>query len=314
MKRSLLLAIGVLALTATSQQIFAAESETAAPQERAAPAADRERAPARQRQLQRAPAQRQAPQSSSPSSSFTGSQAGGFGGGNTGGGGFSDPANCASAGFSPLCPLTSQGLSAKAGFAGGGEFSQMFPLGPYAAFGWAVDVTGSTLKSSGTQITSRVLPLSSPLGPGETVTETLSTSQSQPVNTTLRAKIGFVPVGLSNIMVFATAGGAVGKVSGSFTYTANNFSTPQVGIPTTAFGASSWDLTRFGYAAGAGVTVRYTGVSVTLEYLYTNLGTITETTPLVASHCSILASCTSFAQTQMRTDSSTVRLKFGFGL
>ena len=37
MKRGLLLAISALALTATSQQLFAAELETAAPQERADP-------------------------------------------------------------------------------------------------------------------------------------------------------------------------------------------------------------------------------------------------------------------------------------
>ena len=61
MKRSLLLAISALALTATSQQLIAAKSETAAPQERAAPAAERQRA-APARQLQRAPVQRQGAQ------------------------------------------------------------------------------------------------------------------------------------------------------------------------------------------------------------------------------------------------------------
>jgi hypothetical protein len=63
------------------------------------------------------------------------------------------------------------------------------------------------------------------------------------------------------------------------------------------------------------VTVRYSLVAVTLEYLYTNLGTVTEITPLVASHCAGAPfSCTSFAETSMKTDSSTVRLKLSFGL
>src|SRR5436853_7252237 len=83
MKRTLFLAVSILSLTATSQQLIAAESETAAPQERAAPAAQRERAPARERAARTAPARQAAPQrtaaAQSQASSFTGSQAGGFG-------------------------------------------------------------------------------------------------------------------------------------------------------------------------------------------------------------------------------------------
>jgi opacity protein-like surface antigen len=191
----------------------------------------------------------------------------------------------------------------------------MFPIGPYAAFGFAVDVSGSSLKTSSTQTTSKFVPLT-----GDIITETLSTTNNQPVTSTLRAKIGFVPVGmgLSNVMVFATAGGAVGKVSGSFNYYANNFATPPI-TPAIAVGSSSWDLTRFGYVVGGGLTVRYAFVSVTLEYLYTNLGTITENTPLTAfaaTGCVPLAgtSCTSFAQTSIKTDTSAVRLKFGLPL
>ena len=185
----------------------------------------------------------------------------------------------------------------------------MFTMGPYAAFGWAVDVTGSTLKVSSTQTTSHVVPLN-----GETVTETFSTNQNQPVTTTLRAKIGFVPV--LNTLVFATAGGAVGKVSGSASYTANNFINLPLGdTPTTQFGAASWNVTRFGYTVGGGVSFKYIGATVTVEYLYTNLGTVNETIPLVSSHCSaVFGSCTGAEQISMKTDNSTVRLKLGFGL
>ena len=63
-------------------------------------------------------------------------------------------------------------------------------------------------------------------------------------------KIGFVP--MQNILVFGTAGGATGKVSGSSTYTAtNNQLSPNL---ITAFGASSYDQTRTGYVVGGGVT------------------------------------------------------------
>jgi hypothetical protein len=96
---------------------------------------------------ERAPVQRQAAQSSSPTSSFTGSQASGFGGGNTGGGGFADPTWCGDS-FSPSCPLTTQNISRSTGFIGGLEYQYLFPIAPYWVAGWAVDIAGSTLKSS----------------------------------------------------------------------------------------------------------------------------------------------------------------------
>ncbi len=315
MKRSLLLAISALALTATSQQLIAAESETAAPQERAAPAAERQRA-APARQLQRAPVQRQGAQSSQ-SSSFTGSQAGGFGGGNAGGGGFADPTFCgfSGIGFSPSCPPTTQNIPrSRVGFAGGAEYGYMFPLGPYAAAGFAVDVTGSTMKASNTQTTSHCADRINCPSLNPPVTETLSTDQSQGLTTTYRMKIGFVP--MQNILVFGTAGGATGKVSGSSTYTAtNNQLSPNL---ITAFGASSYDQTRTGYVVGGGVTWSYpvfgiAGTSLTVEYLYVNLGTVTQNIPLTAvGPCG--STCNSFAQTSMKTDNSTVRLKLSFGL
>src|SRR5262249_45471655 len=152
MKRHFLLAMTVVALTAISQRVFAAEVEAPAPRERAAPAqrAAPERAPARA--PQRAPVQRQA--QPSPSSSFTGSQLGGFGGGNAGGGGFADPQFCgggninsSSTAFSPTCPNTTQNISrSPVAFSGGAEYGYMFALGPYTAAGFAVDVTGSAMK------------------------------------------------------------------------------------------------------------------------------------------------------------------------
>ena len=94
MKRSLALAITVLALTAVVEPLFAAESETAAPVgrglplhrhggpslPRAAAAPSGRRLGGRRRRVRQ-----------SQTSSYTGTQAGGFGGGNAGGGGFADP-------------------------------------------------------------------------------------------------------------------------------------------------------------------------------------------------------------------------------
>src|SRR6516165_8532706 len=84
MKRSVVLAIGALALTAVADPLFAAETEMAAP--RAAPSARRAQP------VQRAaPARQVAAPQATQTSSFTGAQAGGFGGGNAGGGSFADP-------------------------------------------------------------------------------------------------------------------------------------------------------------------------------------------------------------------------------
>ena len=124
MKRSLFLAVSVIALTAVSDQLWAAGAETPAPSEQAAPAA-RRAAPQRARP---APTpQRQAAQSQS--SSFTGTQAGGFGGGNAGGGGFADPSFCGDRTFNPTCGTTTQNIGKNTGALGGLELGQMFPAG-----------------------------------------------------------------------------------------------------------------------------------------------------------------------------------------
>jgi hypothetical protein len=309
MKRHLLLAISVLALTAVSQPIFAAEVETpaAAPAPERAPAAERERAarPARER----APVQRQAAAQSSPSSSFTGNQVSGFGGGNTGGGGFADPSFCGtSPGFSPSCGLTVWDIGRATGFIGGAEYSQHFALGPNWLWGWAADVSGSTLKASSTQTTTRCAT------PGCTpINETVSISQSQSFLSTWRLTAGFVPAGLWNTMIFATAGGAVGTVSGDFSFAAADATHTTFG-----YGTGSYNLVRFGYTAGGGVSFKYPvfgiqGARVTLEYLYTNLGTVTQNYPLVATGA--CGPCTpGIAQTSMKTDTSTLRLKVGVPL
>jgi hypothetical protein len=292
MKCHLLLAISVVALTALSEQLLAAEAET--------PAA-RERAPARERAAQ--PAQRQVAQASQ-ASSFTGNQVGGFGGGNVGGGGFADPTFCG-VNFSSGCPLTVQSIGRSAGFIGGAEFEQLFPIAPYWVAGWAIDAAGSTLKASSTDTFTHFVSSTS-----LSVTETFSTSQSQNFLSTLRLKVGFIP--FWNTLVFATAGAAAGTVSGNFSYTASS-------SEGNAFGAGSWNQLRGGYSVGGGVSFAAAGLGLgpsarlTVEYLYTNLGHVDQTIPLVASSC-VGSGCTSFAFVSMKTDTSTIRLKLGYSL
>jgi hypothetical protein len=135
MKRSVVLAIGALALTAVADPLFAAETEMAAP--RAAPSARRAQP------VQRAAPVRQAaaPQATQ-TSSFTGAQAGGFGGGNVGGGSFADPI-CQSSlgGLNIGCtPISfNQSLNKTGGF-GGGVAQWMVPTG--ARIGYSELVVG----------------------------------------------------------------------------------------------------------------------------------------------------------------------------
>jgi uncharacterized membrane protein len=291
LKRSLPLAISVVALTAISQWPFAAQAQTAAARNGGG---------------------QQQGSWSSPSSSFTGSQIGGFGGGNAGGGGFADPNFCGvndevHLGFDPSCPATTQNIPrSPIAFAGGAEYAQLFAIGPYAVIGWAVDLTGSALKSSGTQTTTHPFA-------GANITETLSTTQRQGMTSTLRITVGFVPV--LNTLVFVTAGGAVGRISGSFSYAGTDDLQP----PTTAYGAGSYSLTRFGSTYGGGVSFAYpllgiAGTKITVEYLVTNLGTVTQNIPLIVTSCPFGGCSNGYAQTFMGTSNSTVRLKLSFGL
>jgi hypothetical protein len=314
MKRSLFLAVSVIALTTISDQLLAAGAETPAPSERAAPAA-RERAPARARP---APTPQRQAATSQPSSSFTGTQAGGFGGGNAGGGGFADPAYCGapanigppSLGFSPSCGTTTQNIGRATGVLGGLELGQMFPMGGLWAWGWAVDAFGSTLRSEGNQQSTKFVSTTP-----ATVTESFSTSQTQPFGTTWRLKLGVMA--LPSTMIYATGGGAGGYVHGDFNYQAVSGFCNLVGgalVCGQASGSNSYDKFRVGYTVGGGVTFAYPGspVGITIEYLYTNLGTVDQTIP-VTSNCACVQS-TGFAQTSMKTDTSAVRLKFSMGL
>jgi hypothetical protein len=296
MKRSLFLAVSVIALMTISDQLLAAGAETPAPSEQAAPAA-RQRAPARARP---APTpQRQA--ASQPSSSFTGTQAGGFGGGNAGGGGFADPAFCGFDGFDPRCGTSTQNIGKRTGVLGGAEIGQMIPMG-FWALGWAVDAQGNTLRSESSDQFFRIVPINAP-DSGTRITESFSTSQSQPFGTTWRLKAGVMA--WPSTLIYVTGGGAGALVQGNFNYQA------VASDGTTASGTNTYDKFRVGYTVGGGVTFSYPGspIGITVEYLYTNLGTVDQTILVTSSNGHV-----GFATTSMKTDTNAVRLKFSVGL
>jgi hypothetical protein len=272
MKRSLFLAISVVALTAASQPLFAAEAETPAPRERAA---QRERAPARQAPQRAAPAQSQ--------SSFTGSQAGGFGGGNAGGGGFADPI-CLNqfGGLNHGCtaaPFT-HSLN-KTGGVGGvvAEYKWAVPtgFGVGLVVGVLADLSFGKTTASGSQ--SVVYSTSPPDFPGQVTTENYTSRVSQGTSGSARLKVGVVtplPGMYTAILPYFTAGVVVAKFDGSFTYTASNFNSS---LGCTAFNPScstiaastvEWSRTRTGFVGGGGVEFKVPafgpGVVIALDY------------------------------------------------
>ncbi len=289
MKRTVALAIGVLALTAASQPLFAAETETAAPRERAAPAQRRAAPPARQ--PQRAAPQQQAAQPSQ-TSSYTGAQGGGFGGGNAGGGGFADPVCLTSlGGLNTGCTpaLFNHSLN-KTGGIGGGVLQYMVPVSPWIVVGIMGDLAGGKTTASSTQ--SFFYPSDSSI-PGQVTAETYTSSVSQGTTGSVRFKAGVVtPVGgwYGSVMPYITVGWVRTKFDGSFSYTASNFSSfsPQCAFnpscSTIAGTAVSWSHQANGVIYGFGVDIPIPafgpGVMLVLDYSRADFQSFDVTVPV----------------------------------
>jgi hypothetical protein len=279
MKRHLLLAISVLALTAVSQRLFAAEAETPAPRERA-PAA--ERAPARQ-------AQRAAPtqQAAQPSSGWTGSQVGGFGGGNVGGGGFADPICLNASGLNNGCtPAQFTHSLAKTGGVGGVTGEYKWALNPWVVFGVLADVSFGSVSASGSQTNKYA---SDPFIPGQFTTETYTNSVKQGTSGSARFKVGVVPAWNPGVLFYGTAGVIISRLDGNFTYTASNFNTSgcvafSAACALNVASVANWSQTRPGFVGGGGVEFKtpWFGPAfiVTLDYSYATFGSFNEQLPI----------------------------------
>ena len=314
MRRYLLLAIGFIALT-VSHQPFAQELETPAPQEKAGAAA--ERAPARERQAAPARARPSRQASGQPSqSSWTGSQIGGYGGGNVGGGGFSDKALLSQSGicnqmFGPnmTASSTPMQMPCTPGPGANGSMPAKFTLAGVISFdtpkipvllaggnvvliGAIIDIGTGTATSSFTQF--NTYSTAPPIGPdaaGQRTNETITFSFRESVNSSLRAKVG-VPIFDYWALVYFTAGIAVAKTEGSYSYLGTNFApgcVPGTGCATNVLGSASFNQIRTGFSGGGGIEIqtRIPGLKVAFDYTATYLGSFSQTVPLVVTNCSI---------------------------
>jgi outer membrane immunogenic protein len=130
-------------------------------------------------------------------------------------------------------------------------------------------------------------------------------------------------------LAYATGGGAVGSVCGSFSYAATMTAPAAVSpgppgslpptVVTNASGADSWCETRFGYTVGGGVeTAIALGYNSKLrfEYRYTDLGSFSRDVPLfvTTSPCpGVVTTCTGNAHIDLRAAFHTFRVGLGFG-
>ena len=141
------------------------------------------------------------------------------------------------------------------------------------------------------------------------VTETFTGSLEQGWDGSLRGRLGFL---LSpTLLAYATAGGAIGEVSGSFSYHATVATVPAIeGSAPSVAGAGSWSDTRVGYTAGGGLeTALGGGVKARIEYRYTDFGNISHNVPLTQA-CGDFA-CGSNARIDTHAAFNTVRLGIG---
>jgi outer membrane immunogenic protein len=106
-------------------------------------------------------------------------------------------------------------------------------------------------------------------------TETFTGSIKQTWDGSVRGRTGYLVTPWT--LIYATGGVAFGVVSGSFGYSAHDIS--GIGLSTT--GGGSWSDTRVGCTAGGGIeTIISYGLTLRIEYRYTDLGNYSKTVPL----------------------------------
>lgn len=142
--------------------------------------------------------------------------------------------------------------------------------------------------------------------------ETFTGSQKQGVDGSLRGRFGVLIT--PDTLLYATGGLAVGRVSGSFSYTACEFVTCVGGTNVT--GAATWSDTRVGGTVGAGAETQVVGgVKARIEYRYTDFGKFSKDVPLTNNSFGACGtSCGTNAHIDLRAFNHRVMVGLGFDL
>jgi outer membrane immunogenic protein len=223
-------------------------------------------APAPVREARAAPAR----QAAAPQSNWTGSQVGGQGGVSSMSQGFAEPGAHLCAPdilFAAPCVETPFNYTGHAATAtGGGFLGYRIQLGSMV-YGVETDLNYKSGSNSWALYDTNFFR-----------SETFTGSIKQTWDGSVRGRAGYLVTPW--ILAYGTAGLAYGDVSGSFGYSAHDIF--DLGYSTT--GGGSWSDTRVGWTAGGGVeTIMSAGLTLRLEYRYTDLGSYSKSLPLATT-------------------------------
>ena len=142
--------------------------------------------------------------------------------------------------------------------------------------------------------------------------DTKSGTIKQTWDSSLRLRYGWLVD--PSILIYGTAGVAVGQIGGTFGYNGITYAPNCVGgACSTANAAASWSDTRVGWTIGAGTeTEIWSGWKARIEYRYTDFGRYTKTIPVttacLANGCSAPSTA---AAIDLRESFQTVRVGLG---
>jgi outer membrane immunogenic protein len=241
-------------------------------------------------------------QTQQASSNWSGSQAGGSNGASSVNNNFVEPGahNFSGAPCGISCPETPFSFSGHPGsYIVGGFLGYRWQMG-MVVVGVEGDVNWKRGETSKVQNTP----------PSWLQYETFTGSQKQGADGSLRGRIGYLVT--PQTLLYATGGLAIGSVSGSFSYTACQFSA----CTSSVTGAASWNDTRVGGTVGAGAETQIlAGVKARVEYRYTDFGSISKDVPLTNNFgCSSPSVCGNNAHIDLRAFNHRVTVGLGFDL
>ena len=154
------------------------------------------------------------------------------------------------------------------GVTGGLQVGYNYQFNPWLVVGFEADIQAADIRAQ--PAGNFAFPAVAPFGP---YSATTNTPHFVDWWGTARGRIGLTLPSAPNLMFYGTGGFAYGAVNSVFNYGI------RLATPAAAFANSVYDDTRLGWAAGGGIEyspLSFPTWSLKLEYLYTDLGSVTQ--------------------------------------
>jgi outer membrane immunogenic protein len=263
--------------------------------------------------------ERAAPAQAAPStqSNWTGSQIGGQGGASSMAQGFAEPGShlypygCApgqslsypyTSSYCVETPFSFNGHNTSA--TGGGFLGYRAQVGDAVVVGMEIDGNYKSGSTTSTLTDSNLFR-----------TESFSGTLKQTFDGSLRVRAGVLVTPW--VLLYGTAGGVVGEINGSYSYSAYENLTPVCSPcgPATVNGSMSWSDFRMGWTAGGGVeALIMPGVTLRVEYRHNDFGDYEKYVPLTTQNCyHVCFNPTSNAVINLHPTFDTVKAGVGIG-